>query len=116
MKSSAGNFEDLEKMAVTGLARFVRSYMTFVTRPLRMPSLYESIHGTAPDIVGQGIANPISMILSVAMMLRDSFGRYEDAERVERAVEASLAAGVLTRDIGGQASTKEMTEAIIARL
>ena len=79
-------------------------------------SLYEPIHGSAPDIAGQGIANPISMILSVAMMLRDSFGRYEDAERIECAVEASLAAGVLTRDIGGQASTKEMTEAIIARL
>ena len=42
------------------------------------PSLYEPIHGSAPDIAGQGIANPISMILSVAMMLRDSFGRYED--------------------------------------
>ena len=80
------------------------------------PSLYEPIHGSAPDIAGQGIANPISMILSVAMMLRDSFGRYEDAERIEHAVEASLAAGVLTRDIGGQASTKEMTEAIIERL
>ena len=80
------------------------------------PSLYEPIHGSAPDIAGQGIANPISMILSVAMMLRDSFGRYEDAERIERAVEASSAAGILTRDIGGQASTKEMTEAIIERL
>lgn len=80
------------------------------------PSLYEPIHGSAPDIAGQGIANPISMILSVAMMLGDSFGCYEDAERIERAVEASLANGVLTRDIGGQASTKEMTEAIIARL
>ena len=80
------------------------------------PSLYEPIHGSAPDIAGQGIANPISMILSVAMMLRDSFGRYEDAVRIERAVEASLAAGILTRDIGGQASTKEMTEAIIERL
>ena len=80
------------------------------------PSLYEPIHGSAPDIAGQGIANPISMILSVAMMLRDSFGCYEDAERIERAVEASLAAGILTRDLGGQASTKEMTEAIIARL
>ena len=80
------------------------------------PSLYEPIHGSAPDIAGQGIANPISMILSVAMMLRDSFGRYEDAERIERAVEASLADGILTRDIGGQASTKEMTEAIISRL
>ena len=80
------------------------------------PSLYEPIHGSAPDIAGQGIANPISMILSVAMMLRDSFGRSEDAERIERAVEASLAAGILTRDIGGQASTREMTEAIIERL
>ena len=80
------------------------------------PSLYEPIHGSAPDIAGQGIANPISMILSVAMMLRDSFGRYEDADRIEDAVEATLAAGILTRDIGGQASTKEMTEAIIARL
>ena len=49
-------------------------------------------------------------------MLRDSFGRCEDAERVERAVEASLAAGVLTRDIGGRASTKEMTKLTIARL
>ena len=80
------------------------------------PSLYEPIHGSAPDIAGQGIANPISMILSVAMMLRDSFGRYEDADRIERAVEESLAAGILTRDLGGQASTKEMTEAIIERL
>ena len=80
------------------------------------PSLYEPIHGSAPDIAGQGIANPISMILSVAMMLRDSFGCYEDAERIERAVEGSLATGILTRDIGGQASTEEMTEAIIARL
>jgi len=80
------------------------------------PSLYEPIHGSAPDIAGLGIANPISMILSVAMMLRDSFGRYEDAERIERAVEQSLAAGILTRDLGGQASTKEMTEAIIERL
>ena len=80
------------------------------------PSLYEPIHGSAPDIAGQAIANPISMILSVAMMLRDSFGRYEDAGRIERAIEASLAAGILTRDIGGQASTREMTEAIIARL
>lgn len=80
------------------------------------PSLYEPIHGSAPDIAGLGIANPISMILSVAMMLRDSFGRYEDADRIEDAVEATLATGILTRDIGGQASTKEMTEAIIARL
>ena len=80
------------------------------------PSLYEPIHGSAPDIAGQGIANPISMILSVAMMLRYSFERYDDAERIECAVEQTLAAGILTRDIGGLASTREMTEAIIERL
>ena len=80
------------------------------------PSLYEPIHGSAPDIAGLGIANPISMILSVAMMLRDSFGRFEDADRIEDVVEETLAAGILTRDTGGQASTREMTEAIIARL
>ena len=80
------------------------------------PSLYEPIHGSAPDIAGLGIANPISMILSVAMMLRDSFRRYEDADRIEKAVEATLASEILTRDLGGQASTKEMTEAIIERL
>lgn len=80
------------------------------------PSLYEPIHGSAPDIAGQGIANPISMILSVAMMLRDSFGRVADAEMIEQAVEVTLAAGVLTRDLGGQATTAEMTQAIIAAL
>lgn len=80
------------------------------------PSLYEPIHGSAPDIAGQGIANPISMILSVAMMLRDSFGRVADAEMIEQAVEQTLAAGVLTRDLGGQATTAEMTQAIIAAL
>ena len=80
------------------------------------PSLYEPIHGSAPDIAGLGIANPISMILSVAMMLRESFGRFEDADRIEDVVEETLAAGILTRDIGGEASTKEMTEAIIERL
>lgn len=80
------------------------------------PSLYEPIHGSAPDIAGQGIANPISMILSVAMMLRDSFGRVADAEMIEHAVEETLAAGVLTRDLGGQATTAEMTQTIIEKL
>lgn len=80
------------------------------------PSLYEPIHGSAPDIAGQGIANPISMILSIAMMLRDSFGRSADAAQIEQAVEATLAAGILTRDLGGQATTAEMTQAIIERL
>ena len=80
------------------------------------PSLYEPIHGSAPDIAGQGIANPISMILSVAMMLRDSFTELEAAEAIEAAVEKTLAQGILTRDLGGQATTTQMTEAIINNL
>ncbi|CQR25697.1 3-isopropylmalate dehydrogenase [Streptococcus varani] len=77
------------------------------------PSLYEPIHGSAPDIAGKGIANPISMILSVAMMLRESFDMVEAAEQIERAVERTLQASILTADLGGKASTQEMTEAIM---
>ena len=80
------------------------------------PSLYEPIHGSAPDIAGQGIANPVSMILSVAMMLRESFGQEEGAVRIEQAVDAAFKEGVLTADLGGRASTQEMTEAIIKNL
>ena len=80
------------------------------------PSLYEPIHGSAPDIAGQGIANPISMILSVAMMLRDSFGETAGAEMIEEAVNQTLNQGILTRDLGGQASTAEMTAAIMGNL
>lgn len=77
------------------------------------PSLYEPIHGSAPDIAGKGIANPVSMILSVAMMLRESFDMVEAAEQIERAVERTLQASILTADLGGKASTQEMTEAIM---
>ncbi len=80
------------------------------------PSLYEPIHGSAPDIAGQGIANPVSMILSVAMMLRESFGQEEGAAWIEQAVDAAFKEGVLTADLGGRASTQEMTQAIIKNL
>lgn len=80
------------------------------------PSLYEPIHGSAPDIAGQGIANPISMILSVAMMLRESFAQTTGAEMIEKAVDKTLEQGTLTADLGGQASTVEMTAAVIANL
>ena len=80
------------------------------------PSLYEPIHGSAPDIAGQGIANPVSMILSVAMMLRESFGQEEGAARIEQAVDAAFKEGILTADLGGRASTQEMTQAIIKNL
>ncbi len=67
--------------------------------------LYEPIHGTAPDIAGQGIANPLAAILSVAMLLRHSLDLPKEAERVERAVERTLAAGYRTRDIQSPGTT-----------
>lgn len=78
--------------------------------------LYEPIHGSAPDIAGQGIANPIGTILSAAMMLRLSLGRADAAERVESAVDKALAKGVRTRDLGGQHSTADMTEAVLSEI
>jgi len=81
--------------------------------------LYEPIHGSAPDIAGQGIANPIATILSCAMMLRLSFGLPQEADRVEAAVEQALLSGNRTRDIaaGGPFVTcRQMTDAILAAL
>ena len=70
-------------------------------RRRRVVSLYEPIHGSAPDIAGQGIANPIGMVLSTAMMLRYSLGLDEEADAVERAVDGVLAEGYRTPDIAG---------------
>ena len=78
--------------------------------------LYEPIHGSAPDIAGQGKANPLATILSAAMMLRHSLGRADAAERVEAAVARTLADGVLGHDLGGSAGTNDIGEAVLARL
>ncbi|MBW7929726.1 MAG: 3-isopropylmalate dehydrogenase [Gammaproteobacteria bacterium] len=82
--------------------------------------LYEPIHGSAPDIAGQGIANPCGTILSVAMLLRHSLGLETEAARVEQAVSAVLDAGLRTRDIAAGGSqtigTAQMGEAVLARL
>ena len=80
------------------------------------PGLYEPIHGSAPDIAGQGIANPCASILSLAMALRHSLGAPETADRVEAAVEAALEAGARTADLGGRLSTREMGDAILSKL
>jgi len=69
---------------------------------------YEPVHGSAPDIAGQGIANPIGAILSAALMLRYSFGMEEEAKAIEQAVNATLDEGVRTKDMRGEASTTEM--------
>ncbi|HTN15129.1 MAG TPA: 3-isopropylmalate dehydrogenase [Sphingomonadaceae bacterium] len=78
--------------------------------------LYEPIHGSAPDIAGQGKANPMAMILSLAMLLRHSLGLEAQAVRVEAAVAKALADGVKGADLGGNAGTAEIGAAIVARL
>lgn len=78
--------------------------------------LYEPIHGSAPDIAGQGKANPMAMILSLAMMLRHSFGREAEATRVESAVAQALADGVKGADLGGNAGTDAIGAAVLERL
>jgi 3-isopropylmalate dehydrogenase len=78
--------------------------------------LYEPIHGSAPDIAGQGKANPMATILSAAMMLRHSFGREAEAARIERGVAAALADGVLGGDLGGSHGTAAIGAAVRERL
>jgi 3-isopropylmalate dehydrogenase len=84
------------------------------------PGLFEPVHGSAPDIAGKGIANPLATFLSVAMMLRDGLDRPADAERIESAVESALADGLRTADLGGEGEepvgTEEMTAAVLAGL
>ncbi len=78
--------------------------------------LYEPIHGSAPDIAGQGIANPLGAILSTAMLLRHSLELEAEASSVERAVADVIQAGCRTADLGGQLGTRQMADEIIARL
>ncbi|MBI3242606.1 MAG: isocitrate/isopropylmalate dehydrogenase family protein [Chloroflexi bacterium] len=78
-------------------------------------AVFEPVHGSAPDIAGQGVANPIGAILSAGMLL-DHLGHVEAADRVRRAVMATLVAGVMTKDLGGQATTKEVTRKVLAGL
>ena len=81
--------------------------------------MFEPIHGSAPDIAGKGIANPIATILSAAMLLRYSFHLFEEAESIEHAVEDVLSDGLRTADITNKdtfCSTKEMCQAILKRI
>ena len=86
----------------------------------RGKGLYEPIHGTAPDIAGKGLANPLATILSAAMMLRYSLGQPAAAERVERAVTSVLQAGLRTADIHTpgtrRVGTEEMGRAVLQAL
>jgi 3-isopropylmalate dehydrogenase len=78
-------------------------------------SMFEPVHGSAPPLAGKNVANPIGAILSAALML-ETLGRKDDAERIERAVEAAVHAGDVTQDIGGTLGTKDAGDAIVRRL
>jgi 3-isopropylmalate dehydrogenase len=75
--------------------------------------MYEPIHGSAPDIAGQDLANPVGTILSAALLLRHSLKLEDEADSIEAAVAAVLAAGAVTADLGGALGTRAATEAVI---
>jgi tartrate dehydrogenase/decarboxylase/D-malate dehydrogenase len=81
----------------------------------RHPSMFEPVHGSAPDIAGQGIANPVAAIWSAALML-DHLGLAAEAAAVMQAIRQTTAAGVLTPDLGGSATTGQVTDAILTHL
>jgi 3-isopropylmalate dehydrogenase len=80
------------------------------------PGVFEPVHGSAPDIAGQGIANPLAMFLSAAMMLRHGFGLEREAAAVESAVDRALADGLRTPDLGGDATTAQATQGVLKHL
>jgi 3-isopropylmalate dehydrogenase len=80
------------------------------------PGVFEPVHGSAPDIAGRGIANPLAMILSAALMLRHGLAREAEAAAVESAVDRALDGGLRTADLGGTATTAETTEAVMGEL
>ena len=85
----------------------------------RLPGVYEPIHGSAPDIAGQSVANPVGTILSVAMMLRYTCGMETEAKAVEDAVRKTLDSektggyGLWTKDLGGSAKTSEIGDTVV---
>lgn len=80
------------------------------------PGVFEPVHGSAPDIAGLGVANPLAMFLSAALMLRHGLGMEAEAAAIESAVDRALADGLRTRDLGGSASTHEATQAVLSNL
>jgi len=80
------------------------------------PGLFEPVHGSAPDIVGTGRANPLAMFGSVALMLRHGLALEDEASALESAIESALGDGLRTPDLGGDATTEAATRAVLANL
>ncbi len=84
--------------------------------PTPPPGVFEPVHGSAPDIAGKGIANPLAMFLSAAMMLRHGFALENEAAAVESAVDRALSEGLRTPDLGGEATTAQATREVLRHL
>jgi 3-isopropylmalate dehydrogenase len=80
------------------------------------PGLFEPVHGSAPDIAGTGVANPLAMFLSAALMCRHGLGLEGAALAIESAVDKALAEGLRTPDLGGDATTAQATRAVLRNL
>jgi len=80
------------------------------------PGVFEPVHGSAPDIAGRGVANPLAMFLSAALMLRHGFGMEDEAAAVESAVDRALVDGLRTPDLGGDATTEQATRGVLHHL
>jgi 3-isopropylmalate dehydrogenase len=78
--------------------------------------MFEPVHGSAPDIAGTGVANPLAMFLSAALMLRHGFGLDAEAAAIESAVDRALADGLRTPDLGGDATTAQATRGVLQHL
>ena len=111
---------DCAAMASGSLGMLPSASLGPVDRFGRRKALYEPVHGSAPDIAGKGIANPLGSILSAAMMLRLTLNRPDDAELLEHAVQSALASGARTADIAEadakKLSTVEMGDAVLRAL
>src|SRR5579862_3868228 len=111
---------DCAAMASGSLGMLPSASLGPVDRYGRRKALYEPVHGSAPDIAGKGIANPLGSVLSVAMMLRSTLSRPDDADLLEKAVDLALASGARTADIAEpgakKLSTREMGDAVLSAL
>jgi 3-isopropylmalate dehydrogenase len=80
------------------------------------PGVFEPVHGSAPDIAGTGVANPLAMFLSAALMLRHGFNMEDQAASLESAVDRALSDGLRTPDLGGDATTAQATQGVLHHL
>jgi 3-isopropylmalate dehydrogenase len=115
-ENTFGDILSDEAAIIAGSMGMLPSASLGESRGDRPAGLYEPIHGTAPDIAGQGIANPLAAILSAGLLLRYSLHRPADADRVDNAVESTLGAGLRTKDIHTPGTTLVGTSAMADRV